>query len=70
MKKWETVVLLVVIFIGSAVSFYFYEHPGYSNPDFKSYKNEVIYCSQFFGGNHQSDREIYKNWKNRELIGC
>jgi hypothetical protein len=70
MKAWQKIILLVVVLAGSWMIYFLYENPGRNDTDFQNYKKQVLYCSQFFGGQHESNRQIYENWKNHQLIGC
>jgi hypothetical protein len=43
----------------------------YNDKSFQAYEERYKYCAGFFGGVGDNSREdIYRQWKNKDPIGC
>lgn len=64
--------IAALLIVGVGYSFYYAKQhkAGYNNPDFKAYLEMHHYCSGFFGGETETDEQIYKQWQEKQLIGC
>ena len=65
-----TIVTCLLILAIGAILLSLHSNRDYSNPSFLGYKNNVISCASFYGGNHETDAQIYDQWKKHEPIGC
>lgn len=70
-KRQFFVMGFTLLFIVSGGLIYIYKvNSGYNNPSFKAYLKEHHYCAGYYGGETETDEQIYKQWKENELIGC
>jgi len=65
-----TIIAALVILAIGVILLKIHSDKKYNNPGFQSYKSNLIACESFFGGNHQTDAQIYVEWKENAPIGC
>lgn len=63
-------ILLLVLVVTTILLVRLNDRRNYNDLGFKKYKESVIYCGSFWGGNTLSDRDIYDRWKQNKVIGC